>query len=94
MKDGIMTKPESVSRMLSDRQAAVLEELEVKGENGVSHLYGRALKSVKNRLIMDDEYDPSENLSLVRVLTMLEADLESLSDGASSCGAEEEIDQE
>ena len=85
-----MNNPESVSRVLSDRQAAVLDELEVKGENGVSHMYRRALKAVKNRLIMDDEYDPGENLSLVRVLTMLESDLESLSEGVSaSCGAEE-----
>ena len=76
--------------MLSDRQAAVLDELEVKGENGVSHMYRRALTAVKNRLIMDDEYDPAENLSLVRVLTMLEADLDSLSDSVSvSCGAED-----
>ena len=90
MKDGSKNNSNSTRRVLSDRQAAVLDELEVKGENGVSHMHRRALKAVKNRLIMDDEYDPGENLSLVRVLTMLESDLESLSEGVSaSCGAEE-----
>ena len=90
MKDGSKNNSNSTRRVLSDRQAAVLDELEVKVENGVSHMYRRALKAVKNRLIMDDEYDPGENLSLVRVLTMLESDLESLSEGVSaSCGAEE-----
>ena len=90
MKDGSKNNSNSTRRVLSDRQAAVLDELEVKGENGVSHMYRRALKAVKNRLIMDDEYDPGENLSLVRVLTMLESDLESLSEGVSaSCAAEE-----
>lgn len=69
--------------MLSDRQSDVLDELQVKGENGVSDLYVRTLKSVKNRLIMDDEYDPAENLSLVRVLTMLERDLEVLSESVT-----------
>lgn len=69
--------------MLSDRQSDVLDELQVKGENGVSDLYVRTLKSVKNRLIMDDEYDPAENLSLVRVLTMLERDLEVLSESVA-----------
>ena len=38
---------------------------------------------------MDDEYEPSENLSLVRVLTMLERDLEVLN-GAQGPGAEAE----
>lgn len=90
MKDGSKNNSDSTRRVLSDRQASVLDELEVKGKNGVSHMYRRALKSVKNRLIMDDEYDPGENLSLVRVLTMLESDLEVLSEGVSaSCGAEE-----
>lgn len=90
MKDGSKNNSDSTRRVLSDRQAAVLDELEVKGENGVSHMYRRALKAVKNRLIMDDEYDPGENLSLVRVLTMLESDLEALSEGVSaSCSAEE-----
>mgnify|MGYP003571253904 CR=1 FL=1 len=77
--------------MLSDRQSDVLDELQVKGENGVSDLYVRTLKSVKNRLIMDDEYDPAENLSLVRVLTMLERDLEVLSESVTD---EEESAQE
>lgn len=77
--------------MLSDRQSDVLDELQVKGENGVSDLYVRTLKSVKNRLIMDDEYDPAENLSLVRVLTMLERDLEVLSESVAD---EEESAQE
>lgn len=90
MKDGSKNNSDCTQRVLSDRQAAVLDELEVKGENGVSHMYRRALKSVKNRLIMDDEYDPSENMSLVRVLTMLERDLEVLSEGESSSCAPEE----
>lgn len=77
--------------MLSDRQSDVLDELQVKGENGVSDLYVRTLKSVKNRLIMDDEYDPAENLSLARVLTMLERDLEVLSESVTD---EEESAQE
>lgn len=81
MKDGTMitSGAEVCQREMDERQAEVLDELQVKGENGCSYLYARALKSVKNRLIMDDEYEPSENLSLVRVLTMLERDLEVLS---------------
>ncbi len=82
MKDGTMISGGGANvcqREMDERQAEVLDELQVKGENGCSHLYARALKSVKNRLIMDDEYEPGENLSLVRVLTMLERDLEVLS---------------
>lgn len=78
MKDGMMNNNECTRRVLSDRQAEVLDELQVRGETGVSALYSRTLKSIKNRLIMDDEYDPGENLSLVRVLTMIERDLEVL----------------
>lgn len=73
----------TTSRELSERQCEVLDELQVKGENGCGHMYRRALGAVKTRLIMDDEYDPGENLSLVRVLTMLESDLNVL------CGVEE-----
>lgn len=76
--------------MLSDVQAEVLEELQVKGSNGVGDLYRRTLKTVKNRLIMDDDYEPSENLLLARVLTMLERDLEVL----CSSGEGEEPDEE
>lgn len=92
MKDGTEYETEYTRRVLSDRQAAVLDELQVKGENGCADMYRRALKSLKNRLIMDDEYDPSENMSLVRVLTMLELDLESLSEGV--CQQVEEADKE
>ena len=91
MKDGTINRSVCNQRMLSDRQSDVLDELQVKGENGVSDLYVRTLKSVKNRLIMDDEYDPAENLSLVRVLTMLERDLEVLSESVTD---EEENAQE
>lgn len=87
-----MYNSESTRRVLSDRQAEVLDELQVKGENGVSDLYRRTLKSVKNRLIMDDEYDPGENLSLVRVLTMIERDLEVL--GEVMSGSCDEADDE
>ena len=80
MKDGEENRIESTRRVLSDRQAAVLDELQLKGENGCADMYRRALKSLKNRLIMDDEYEPSENLNLARVLTMLEADLDALSE--------------
>lgn len=90
MKDGKINATECTRRELSDRQAAVLDELQLKGENGVSHMYRRALQAVKNRLIMDDEYDPAENLSLVRVLTMLEADLDALSESVPE--SVEEID--
>lgn len=67
---------------LNERATQVLSELQVKGENGVSDMYTRALSSVKTRLIMDDEYEPSENMALVRVLTMLEHDLDALIHGA------------
>lgn len=79
MKDGTINQRENASTELSDMQAEVLEELRVKGDNGVSSMYLRTLKTLKTRLIMDDEYDPSENLSLARVVTMLERDLEVLS---------------
>lgn len=83
MKDGqTINTAGVVQRVLSERQAEVLNELQAGGENGVADMYLRALKSVKTRLIMDDEYEPSENLSLVRVLTMLEGDLEALSGAA------------
>lgn len=89
MEDG--SKNKGARRVLSDRQSEVLDELQLSGENSVCDLYRRTLKSVKNRLIMDDEYEPVENLSLVRVLTMLERDLEVLSE--SSSVEHEEIDQ-
>ena len=89
MEDG--SKNKGARRVLSDRQSEVLVELQLSGENSVCDLYRRTLKSVKNRLIMDDEYEPVENLSLVRVLTMLERDLEVLSE--SSSVEHEEIDQ-
>lgn len=66
-------------RELTDRQVATLDELQVKGENGVSGMYRRALAAVKTRLIMDDDYEPTENLSLARVITMLEQDIAILS---------------
>lgn len=69
------------SRELSESQAAVLDELQVEGDTGVGSMYRRALDAVRTRLIMDDEYDPAENMSLVRVLTMLGRDL------AVLCGA-------
>ncbi len=81
MKDGTTNTSDCTRRVLSDRQADVLDELQVRGETGVSDLYSRTLKSIKNRLIMDDEYDPAENLALVRVLTMIERDLEVLGEG-------------
>lgn len=67
---------------LNDRATQVLAELQVKGENGVSDMYLRTLGAIKTRLIMDDDYDPSENMALVRVLTMLEHDLDVLVHGA------------
>ena len=85
MKDGnVNVNAVTTSRELSESQATVLDELQVKGESGVGSMYRRALDSVKTRLIMDDEYDPGENLSLVRVLTMLESDL------AVLCGVDTE----
>ena len=85
MKDGnVNVNAATTSRELSERQAEVLDELQVKGVNGCAHMYRRALSAVKTRLIMDDEYDPGENLGLVRVLTMLESDL------AVLCGVDTE----
>ena len=79
MKDGqTMNTAGVVQREMSERQAAVLDELQTQGENGCASMYLRGLQSVKTRLIMDDEYEPNENLSLVRVLTLLEADLKVL----------------
>ena len=78
MKDGKSNPSNGTRRVLNECQAEVLDELQVKGEEGVSSMYLRGLKAMKTRLIMDDEYDPSENLSLIRVLTMLERDLEAL----------------
>lgn len=88
MKDGTINDSYCRSRVLSDRQAEVLDELQVRGETGVSDLYSRTLKSIKNRLIMDDEYDPAENLGLVRVLTMIERDLEVLGEDVSQSDEE------
>lgn len=85
MKDG--NKPTNRAQgseqvpALNERAAQVLCELQVKGENSVSAMYSRTLGSIKTRLIMDDEYEPSENMSLVRVLTMLEHDLDALIHG-------------
>ena len=88
MKDGNVNPNERARCVLSELQSEVLAELQVRGENGVADLYRRTLKTVKNRLIMDDDYEPSENLSLARVLTMLERDLEVLctdGEGEESC---------
>lgn len=90
MKDGSMNNRDCTRRVMSERQADVLDELQEKGGNGIGDLYRRTLKTVKNRLVMDDEYDPSENLSLVRALTMLERDLEVLCEVAEECPAEVE----
>ena len=88
MKDGVTKPSEGTSHVLSERQVEVLDELRVKGENGSADMYRRALGSLKTRLIMDDEYDPAENLSLVRVLTMLERDL------AVLCGDDDNVADE
>lgn len=79
MKDGTTNPCETKSRELSELQAEVLDELQVKGDDGVTAMYLRALKTLKTRLIMDDDYEPNENLSLARVVTMIERDLEALS---------------
>lgn len=92
MKDGTTNASDCTRRVLSDRQAEVLDELQVKGGAGVSDLYSRTLTAIKNRLIMDDEYDPAENLGLVRVLTMIEQDLRVLGEHAPE--NDEEGDQE
>lgn len=92
MKDGTINDSYCRGRVLSDRQAEVLDELQARGETGVSDLYSRTLTAIKNRLIMDDEYDPAENLGLVRVLTMIEQDLRVLGEHAPE--NDEEGDQE
>lgn len=81
MKDGTILPSEAqvIERALSERQALVLDELQLKCKDGCGGLYRRTLAAVKNRLIMDDDYEPSENLSLARALTMLERDLAVLS---------------
>lgn len=91
MEDGTTKSIDCTRRVLSERQASVLDELQLRGETGVSDLYSRTLKSIKDRLIMDDEYDPMENMGLVRVLTMLERDLEVL--GESVPQGEKESNQ-
>lgn len=60
---------------VTDRAAEVLRELSSSTKDGCGDMYLRCLNAVKNRLVMDDEYEPTENLSLLRVLTMLESDL-------------------
>ena len=86
MKDGNAKQNECTVRELSDIQADVLDELRDSSETGVTDMYLRALSTLKTRLIMDDDYDPSENLSLARVVTMLERDLRVL------CGREPDED--
>lgn len=77
------TAPDAPSvRALNERATQVLRDLQLTGDNSVSDMYSRALGAVKTRLIMDDEYEPSENMNLIRVLTMLERDLEALVHGA------------
>lgn len=88
MKDGNTNANDRVTRELNVRQAEVLDELLYAGEGNIMSTYCRALESIKERLVMDDEYEPSENLSLVRVLTLLERDLKTL----SQCGAETVVD--
>lgn len=86
MKDGNKsTSPAQDSQQvpaLNERATQVLSELQLKGEGSVSDMYSRTLSAIKTRLIMDDEYEPSENMALVRVLTMLEHDLDALIHGS------------
>lgn len=85
MKDGNKTNnaaADACAPALNERAIQVLNYLQEHGEDSAGAMYTRALAAVKNRLIMDDEYEPSENMALVRVLTMLEHDLGALINGA------------
>lgn len=59
---------------LTDQAIDVLKELQVQ-ENGPVAMYTRVIDEVRDRLLLDEEGDPLQNLEQARALTSLKMDL-------------------
>ena len=59
---------------LTDQAIDVLKELQVQ-KNGPVAMYTRVIDEVRDRLLLDEEGDPLQNLEQARALTSLKMDL-------------------
>ena len=64
---------------LNDRTIEVIKELQVQG-NGPAAMYMRVIDEVADRLILDDEGDPIQNMEQARTLKLLKLDLQVIND--------------
>lgn len=64
---------------LNDRAIEVLKELQVP-TGGPAAMYVRTINEVVERLLLDEDGDPIQNLEHARALTLLKIDLQVISD--------------
>lgn len=64
---------------LTDQAIDVLKELQVQ-KNGPVAMYTRVIDEVRDRLLLDEEGDPLQNLEQARALTSLKMDLLAIND--------------
>lgn len=64
---------------LTDQAIDVLKELQVQ-KNGPVAMYTRVIDEVRDRLLLDEEGDPLQNLEQARALTSLKMDLQIIND--------------
>lgn len=64
---------------LNDEAIDVLKELQVQG-NGPAAMYMRTIDDVVDRLLLDEDGDPLQNLEQARALKMLKRDIQTIND--------------
>lgn len=64
---------------LTDRAIEVLKELQVQKE-GSAQMYMRVIDEVVDRLLLDEDGDPLQNLEHARALKLLKIDLQVIND--------------
>lgn len=62
---------------LNDRTIEVIKELQVQG-NGPAAMYMRVIDEVVDRLLLDEDGDPLQNLEQARALKLLKLDIQTI----------------
>lgn len=73
MKENINIK----GLQLNDEAIDVLKELQVQG-NGPAAMYMRVIDEVVDRLLLDEDGDPLQNLEQARALKLLKLDIQTI----------------
>lgn len=69
---------------LDERAIDVLKELQVQDDGGPVSLYVRTINEVVDRLLLDEDADPLQNMAHARALTLLKLDLQYINDAAGT----------